>query len=230
MSFLSGIGRRLLIAAILLAPSLPGAAAFCAEPAPLPAPLLDASADQVLARTVVPTPDRKVGEVRLLARGKAVVVQTLLSTKVLGRVIAEIRKKEEGNWPLDAAGRGDSERYLTALGATAQAVDAEQSRKGWVERHPRLLIEFIADDGAAGVLVAPWDGDEVDGALQVGRRGEVSQVLVDRAYVLRNGRLILADSFHLPVSELDKLGPLGPFRGSGPAGPAVPPGAGAVAP
>ena len=91
----------------------------------LPAPLLDAAADRVVARTVVPDATRKVGEVRLVQRGDAVVVQTLLATTVLPRVVAEIRKKEDAKL---ARGRarprghgalrgGDPPPWQDALGA-----------------------------------------------------------------------------------------------------------------
>src|SRR5262245_25756123 len=59
--------------------------------------LEQAAGDTIHARCVVPDNLRKVGEVRLVTRGNAVVVQTLLSTKVLSRVLAEIAKKEQRN-------------------------------------------------------------------------------------------------------------------------------------
>ncbi len=111
--------RLVLVLPALLSCALRALAA--SEPAALPAALLDASADRVVARTPVPDATRKVGEVQLIARGDAAVVQTLLRTKVLARVVAEIRKKEDANWPADAAGHGDMIRYQEALASAAAA-------------------------------------------------------------------------------------------------------------
>ena len=63
------------------------AAASAAEPLVPPrfAKLLDAAHDAVLKSGFVPSPEQKVGEVRLIRRGDADVVQTLLYTKILAR-------------------------------------------------------------------------------------------------------------------------------------------------
>ncbi len=186
--------------------------ALCSELRPLPAALLDPVADKVLSRVVVPNPARRVGEVRLLARGGAVVVQTLLSTKVMGRVVGEIRKKEEAAWPQGSAARADSESYVGALEALAKDLDSRQVTVNWAERRQRLLIEFVADDSSAGVILGSWDGDEVDGALEPKQRGTITRLVPNRDYVLRNMRLILIDSFHMADADLDRLGALGPVR------------------
>jgi len=174
--------------------------------------LLDPGADRVLSRVVVPDPARRVGEVRLLSRGNAVVVQTLLSTKVLARVVGEIRKKEDSAWPQGSSGRADSERYVSALEALGKNLEFRQVTVAWAERRLRLLIEFVADGDNAGVVLGSWDGNEVDGAFAPTTRDATTQLLLGRDYVLRNMRVILADSFHLADADLDRLGDLGPAR------------------
>lgn len=174
--------------------------------------LNEASRDEVKAAKVVPDPQRKVGEVRLLARGGAVVVQTLLSTKLLARVTSEIRKKEEGNWP---AGDPSREAYLAALERTREALEKRDVGVDWKERRRRLLIEFAADDAAATVFLGTFRFTG-EGSETVER--EVLETLeLPRSYVLRNMRLILADSFKVPESEVDSIGPLGPAAGGTPA-------------
>ena len=48
--------------------------------------------DRVYARTAVPDETRKVGEVRLVERDGMTVVETALATRVIERVVAEIRQ------------------------------------------------------------------------------------------------------------------------------------------
>lgn len=174
----------------------------------LPAALLDPANDRVVARTVVPDAVRHVGEVRLLARGDATVVQTLLLTKALARVVAEIRKKEEGNWPADAPGHVEMARYLAAL--EAAAADVRSRPADGDERRLRLLIEFVADGRAAGVAFAGFDAADDDPIVPAARR-PIAALGLERSYALRNMRLILADAFDLDDDELDRLGPLGPL-------------------
>jgi hypothetical protein len=175
----------------------------------MPAALLDAGGDRVLATAVVPDAVRKVGEVRLLARGDATVVQTLLATKALTRVVSEIRKKEEGNWPPGDAERDSMERYLSALFRAADALVARRDAGDDAERRLRLVIEFVAASGATGVLVGEFAGEEVDGHLQPTGRRPTETFALPRAYVMRNMRLILADAFHVAEADVGKLGPLG---------------------
>jgi hypothetical protein len=180
--------------------------------------LNDAARDEVKATQVVPDPQRKVGEVRLVARDGAVVVQTLLSTKLLERVTAEIRKKEEGNWP---AGDPSREAYLTALERTREAIEERDLGVDWKARRRRMLIEFAADDANAAVFLGTFRFTG-EGSPAIER--EVLETLaLPRSYVLRNMRLILADSFKVPESEVDSIGPLGPASlGTQPKNPELP--------
>jgi hypothetical protein len=165
--------------------------------------LSDAAHDAVKATRAVPDPRRKVGEVKLLARGNGVVVQTALSTKLLDRVTGEIRKKEEGNWP---AGDPSREAYLAALDRTREAIEKRGADSD--DRRRRLLIEFAADDANAAVFLGTFrfvNGDS--GAIE---REVLETLELPRSYVLRNMRLILADSFDVPESEVGSIGPLGP--------------------
>ncbi len=185
----------------------------------------DASHDQVKALKVVPDPQRKVGEVRLLARGSAVVVQTLLSTKLLERVTGEIRKKEEDNWP---AGDPSREAYLAALDRTRAAVEKRDVGAAWKDRRRRLFIEFAADETSAAVFLGTFRyTDERSSTIE---REVLETLELPRSYVLRNMRLILADSFKVAESEVDGIGPLGPASAPTGAAPLPPTGAATSAP
>ena len=169
--------------------------------------LTDVAADRELASTVIPDPARKVGQVRLLARGQAVVVQTLLSTKLLSRVIAEIRNKEEKNWPAGDAAVG---AYLAALDSARETVEKREPAADWADRRRRLLIEFAADSGDAAVFIGTFRFAKDGSDTSPHDREIFSTLALPRPYVLRNIRLILADSFKLAERDVDGLGPLGP--------------------
>jgi hypothetical protein len=177
---------------------------------PLAPALLDAGADKVAARVAVPDEARKVGEVRIVTRGRATVVQTLLATKTLTRVIGEIRKKEEANWPPGTGGREDMERYLAALYRAESALLARRDATAG-DRTIRLLIEFVATPDTAGLVVGEFTGDEIDGRLAPAERRVMEALPLSKTYAFRNMRLILADSFGLPERDLPTLGPLGPI-------------------
>lgn len=183
--------------------------AWGADAPALPAPLLDPSHDQIAARTVVPDDARQVGEVRLVTRGDATVVQTALATKVLSRVVGEIRKKETANWPEGSPGHDDMLRYVAGLEQAASTVRAGRDAVG--DRRVHLLIEFVAGPGGTGVAFAGFEGDPHDGKIDVRRPQPIGTLALAPAYVHRNMRLILADSFHVPESDVGRLGPLGPI-------------------
>lgn len=191
----------------VLAGLCPGTAGGGAAPAlPLLSPdALDPVADRLLERTVVPDAARRVGEVRLLERGNAAVVQTLLLTKVLGRAIAEIRAKETANWPPGSEGRDAMHRYVAALERTAAQVRAEREAAGGDDRRDRLLIEFVLTPTAAGVHLATFTGEERHGAIEPVARRPLETLALERHYVLVNMRLILADAFDHAGGDLRQL-------------------------
>jgi hypothetical protein len=172
---------------------------------PVPLPAFDAATDRVVKRTVVPDDARRQGEVRLVTRGDATVVQTLLATKLLRRVVAEIRKKEERNWPAGGPGYDDMVRYVDAVAAAARELEEAHE-----DERLRLLIEFVASADREGIVIGEFNGDEADGVLAPTSARVIATPAVGRVYVLRNMRLILADAFDLEEDEVDRLGPLGP--------------------
>lgn len=178
------------------------------------APLFDATRDEVVRQTFVPSPEEKVGEVRLLRRGGYDVVQTLLYTKVLSRVVAEIRKKELAGWP-DGPGRDDSLRYVDALDAVRRTIWNRMPRDTrTADRRQKLWIEFVLGERAAAVAIGAFEMeagiDDADGGVRVRTREPLVVLEPSRAYVRRNMRLIAADSFHVEEAALG--GVLGSLR------------------
>jgi hypothetical protein len=192
---------------VLLASLAVAAVSFAAAPTGPPS---DAAADRVVMRTDVPDATRKVGEVRLVQRGDAIVVQTLLSTKVVSRVLAEIRKKETANWPADRPGHEDMERYLGTIERNAEALRGERDAADG-DRRVRLAIELVATKDAQGLVLATFGGGDAGGYLEPTERRVLETAALGRPYVVRNMRLILADTFHVPEPAVDGLAPLGPI-------------------
>jgi hypothetical protein len=167
-----------------------------------PSPLFATAGESVVAATPVPSPDRRVGEVRLLRRGAAAVVQTVLDTALLRRVVAEIRKKEEPNWPVGRPGHDDSLRYLAALDQVADQIRARRpTDPRRTRRRLHLLIEFALAEKDAAVSISGWRID--DG--HVARIDPIVVLQPSRAYVAANMRLIAADSFQADGAALDTL-------------------------
>jgi hypothetical protein len=178
------------------------------------APLFDASHDEVVRQTVVPSPEQKVGEVRLVRRGSYDVVQTLLYTKVLSRVVAEIRKKELAGWP-DGPGHDESLRYVEALESVRRTIWNRMPRDSkTADRRQKLWIEFVLGERTAAVAIGAFemeDGiDDAGGGVRVRTREPLVVLEPSRAYVHRNMRLIAADSFHVEEAALGAV--LGSLR------------------
>jgi hypothetical protein len=170
------------------------------------APLLDTASDRIVRREFVPSEAQKVGEVRLVRRGASDVVETLLYTKVLSRVVAEIRKKELANWPPGQPGHDDALRYALALESVQKQIwdrlpRAEVAR----DRRQKLFIDFVLTGSSAVVAIGAFEMDETNGEVRVLRREPLVVFEPSRHYAERNMRLIAADSFHEGEAALGTL-------------------------
>jgi hypothetical protein len=168
--------------------------------------LLDAGADQIVKSVFVPSEERKVGEVRLIMRGQANIVQTLLYTKVLSRVVGEIRKKEMANWPPEQAGHADAVRYVDALSDVQKTLwNRMPEHKRIHDRRQLMLIEFVIGQRDGLVVIGAFDMNQSAGETRVTRREPMVTLTPSRAYLVRNMRLIAADSFKVEGAALDVL-------------------------
>lgn len=169
-------------------------------------------ADVVVTRAYVPSSTRRVGEVRIVQRGEAAVVQTLLYTSLLRRAVDGIHDKETANWPADRAGHVDALRYLAALEVQADRVLAAPAPD---DRRRRLLIEFVLDGPRSVVLLGDFDMTGPDGDVTVTARRVARTLALSPDYVRRNMQLIVADAFDLAPDAIGPvLGPLAPRLGS----------------
>ncbi len=169
------------------------AAAAIAEPS-------DRSSDVIVARKAIEARGRDHGEVRLVRRGNAAVVQTLLVTRSLKRAAARIREKEEANWPEDSRGYGASRVYVEALeDAVAEVLEAART-----DRHRRLLIEIELSENAGGIALSkPITQAGADGITLVTSE-PITRLEVPCSWARREIALV-ADDRGL---DLQKLAPL----------------------
>ena len=158
--------------------------------------LLDGARDRVVRHAFVPSPEQKVGEVRIVQRGDAQVVQTLLYSKILSRVVSEIRKKEAANWPPDAPGHADAVRYGEALEQVQKQIWERMPRNEAVaDRRQKMWIEFVLAPQRALVAIGAFEMEETGGEVKVVKRETLALQEPSREYVERNMRLIEVDAF-----------------------------------
>jgi hypothetical protein len=180
-----------------LAVALAPAATAGAAPAPGGrAALFDTDRDVLVDRAFVPSAERPQGEVRIVRRDGHVVVQTLLYTRVLKRVVREIAQKERRNWPSGVAGHDDMERYVAALETFRREAPGPSGSDGQVsDRRVQMLIEFIDAPGDPLVAIgaATFEGSGEKVGIQSRAAPSVPRLGAD--YVRRNMALIVADAF-----------------------------------
>ena len=212
--------RGALAALVLTALSFPGVAAG-GNPQAARARLLDGSLDEVVRAEFVPTAEQPVGEVRLVRRGRAVVMQTVLYTKFLKRVVAEIRKKEMAAWPRDRQGHGESVKYVDAVRAAQGGIEERfRRREDRGDRRQKMLIEFILSDRASIVAIAEPVLAEEGGRMRVVSRRPIAVLELSRGYVRGNIYEIARDALGLDRKESrDLLEPMLPPESPADAGP-----------
>ena len=94
------------------------------------APAHQKPADEIIERASIRARGRSHGEVRLVRRGPALVLQTLLVTRNLARVATQIRDNEAANWPEGSWGHAESRRYRDALDRDRNSANTARYRTG----------------------------------------------------------------------------------------------------
>ncbi len=199
------VDTRLLAVLILGVFSLP---VFAAEGTPKAeyARLLDGSRDEIVRSEFVPSEEQPVGEVRLVRRGPAVVMQTVLSTSLLKRVVAAIRKKDVANWPVSRPGHDDAVKYVEAIqSAQAEIRERFRRREHRGDRRQKMLIEFILSRDASIVAIAEPTLAQADGHMRVASRRQIAVLPLSRVYVRGNIYEIAWDALKLDRKESRSL-------------------------
>ncbi|MDH3383653.1 MAG: hypothetical protein OEM42_06295 [Deltaproteobacteria bacterium] len=157
--------------------------------------LLDASRDEVVRSTTVPSTLFPQAEVRLIRRDGSVVMQTVIVSRLLKTVVGEIRRKESSVWTPERAGHGDSERYIDALGRAYRAAELRfRERDAGIDHRRSLLIEFVLSEEEAFVAILDPEVRGNFGNLRVTERRVLEILPVSRHYVLENMHEIAIDS------------------------------------
>jgi hypothetical protein len=147
--------------------------------------------ETVLRETAVPNRLLRQGDVRLVLRGEALVVQTRLHSAHLPRVLKKISEAESKNWPEGHARVEDRIAYLDAL----EAASAHALEHADAQGRATLLIEFVADADRAHIRLASPDADPAKPA-------RTWIPVASPAYVRRNMALILQDAFGKDEAEV----------------------------
>lgn len=158
-------------------------------------PMLDPARDEVVRSAQVPSSWFPQAEVRLVRRGKAAVLQTVIFSPHLERVVAEIRRKESSAWPPGRNGREESARYVDALGRAAREAERrfrERGARG--DRRRTLLIEFVLSAGDSFVAFYDPEVRGDFGSLRIGELRVLEILPLARRYVRENLYEIAVDS------------------------------------
>lgn len=158
--------------------------------------------EQLIRITPVPAEPPYQGEVRLIHRDSALVVQTLLNSKVMQHVVGAIQKKELNNWPEGREGAIDSRRYTEELSKAHRTI---RSRAEEGQRHLQLMIEFVLDGQQSYVtLYAPTMTQKGD-RLVLQKKEPLKKLPLSRSYVYKNMLFIIQESFQLEVDKALEL-------------------------
>lgn len=168
--------------------------------------------DEVVLAAFVPSADQPQGEVRLVRRGDAAVMQTVLYSRYLKRVVAEIRRKELASWPPSREGHEDARRYIQAVLEARERIQRrfrERADRG--DRRQKMLIEFILSGTASLVTISEPELEEVNGHMRVVSKRPIAALELSRTYVRGDIYEIARDALSLGRKEAkDVLEPLLP--------------------
>jgi len=164
------------------------------------------TSEVVIHRAPVPDKPPYQGEVRLVRRDSALVVQTVLKSKVMRHLIAAIRKKELGAWPENHDGWLDSRHYGDSLYQAYETLQARQKNSEKSRsRYLQLLIEFVLEERHSYVaFYEPTLTQDAD-RLDIQEKDLLKKLKVSRGYAYNNMQVILQDSFKLDAKAVLEL-------------------------
>lgn len=183
-------------------------------PGTLYAEQLDWSQDRIVQRVMVPSAEHPQGEVQLIQRRGLLVVQTLLSSRILKRVVAAIDAKEGRSWPEVRQGYIASIRYREELfRATEKAWEAFRQREDRNQARQTLAIEFILGPKQSLIALSLPQLAKAGSNLDLVDKQPVKVWQEADTYVRENMVEIVKDSFQLTASATEELlKPLWPVR------------------
>lgn len=202
----SRIAVPVLAAALVVSGALAITLPADAVPAAKYAALFDGSRDEIVRRAFVPSEERRQGEVRLVRRGDGAVMQTVISSTVLPRVVRAIGRKEVASWPPERRGHDDSRRYIAALRQAAEEIRSRARSGGdGGDRSLKLLIEFVLTKRASIVVLyePSLSGPEED--YRIASKRLIAVLELSRDYVRGDIYEIAWDALKLEKKEAVKV-------------------------
>jgi len=166
---------------------------------------VQASTETLIWRAPIPAEPPYQGEVRLLRRDSALVMQTILNSKVLRHVVAAIQKKEFSDWPEDRDGWIDSRRYSDELYRAYESIQARAKRRKSSDRYLNLLIEFVLQERHSFVALYEPTLSKSGDQFSVQEKEVLKKMNTSRTYIYKNLQEIARDSFQLEEQEVLKL-------------------------
>ncbi len=166
---------------------------------------VQASTETLIWRAPIPANPPYQGEVRLIRRDSALVMQTILNSKVLRHVVAAIQKKELRDWPEDREGWIDSRRYSDELYRVYESIQARAKKRKRSDRYLNLLIEFILQERHSFVALYEPTLSKSGDQFSVQEKEVLKKMNTSRAYIYKNLQEIARDSFQLEEQEVLKL-------------------------
>ncbi len=165
----------------------------------------DPARDILVRKVFIPSEKRIHGELRLVKRGNATVLQTLLYSRFLRLGLDSIRSKELYYWPASQPGHEDSARYLAAIESAKKTVFADfDAREDKGDPRQKMLIEFVLSKGEASFAVCEVELDQQGQQVTIRSRKLLVIESVSRAYVARAMKIQADNGFKAPVPELEE--------------------------
>ncbi|MDH3453533.1 MAG: hypothetical protein OEL80_00180 [Desulfuromonadales bacterium] len=167
---------------------------------------LDWAQDRIVRRVVVPSIEQPQGEVQLIQRRDLLVVQTLLSSPILKRVVAAIDAKEGRSWPEAREGHVESRHYREELfRATEKSWDVFRQRGDRNQDRQALMIEFILGPRQALIALSLPQLTGAHGNLRLLGKQPIQVWRGAKDYVRENIFEIVRDSFQLDAGAAEEL-------------------------
>jgi hypothetical protein len=170
---------------------------------------VDHESTELLARRYFP--DRSEtdvpiqGEVRVESRQGGVRIRTLIYTRLLKRVVAELADKIEGGWPSSSPLHEDAARYVSAVESARDEIWSRWrllSTRERVERRQDLVIDFELGATSAVIRIAIPDLETDGGDLRVVALEALPGPSVSERFVRAEAVRILRDRFPQRADEL----------------------------
>jgi len=148
-----------------------------------------------LASAFIPSADNVHGETRLLQRGDAACVQTILHSASFRRGIKEIISRESDMWPAGRAGYEDSQRCCHEIERAKQIILEEPRTENEQGKPYTLLMEYIFQPDKCRIEFFRADVKRDAGSFEVISKTPISQLSVSDEYMSRAMLIMTAAAF-----------------------------------